>query len=159
MEPFWTWLALVIMGLGTLGTLLPFLPGLPLVTLVVLIYGWLEGFVKINTWFVTISIGLTVLGLIFEYISGPYVAKKLGATKAGVWGALLGGIAGLLFLGPLGLLIGPFLGAMLGELLLGKNLQQATKVGFGSTIGTLLGNMTKFILALFITVWFALRVF
>ncbi|MBZ4653441.1 MAG: hypothetical protein JG781_780 [Peptococcaceae bacterium] len=159
MEPFWTWLALGLMVLGTLGTLFPLLPGLPLVTLVALVYGWREGFVKIDTWFVTISIVLTVLGLILEYISGPYVAKKLGATKAGVWGALLGGIAGLLFLGPLGLLFGPFLGAVLGEMLFGKDLPQAAQIGFGSMIGTLLGNMTKFILALFITVWFSLRVF
>lgn len=159
MQSFGIWLALVLMGLGTLGTLLPFLPGLPLVTLVVLVYGWIEGFVKINTWFVTISIVLTGLGLILEYIFGPYAAKKLGATKVGIWGVFLGGIVGLLFLGSLGLFFGPFLGAVLGELLLGKNLQQATKVGFGSIIGTILGNMTKFILALFITVWFALRVF
>ncbi len=159
MDPLWTWLALGFMVLGTLGTLLPFLPGLPLVTLVALIYGWQEGFVKIDNWFITISIVLTILGLILEYISGPYVAKKLGATKAGIWGALLGGITGLLFLGPLGLLLGPFLGAVLGELLFGKTLPQATRIGVGSMVGSVLGNISKFIFALLITILFALRVF
>ena len=159
MESYWPYLTLVIMLIGTLGTLLPLLPGLPLLAAALLVYGWIEGFRQIDLSLVLITLLFTAIGVFLDYLAGPYVAKKLGATKAGVWGALLGGIGGILLLGPLGLLLGPFLGAALGEMILGKGLTQATRIGIGSVVGTLTGSILKFLLGLILTGIFFTKVF
>lgn len=144
------WLTLVVLIISALGTILPALPGLPVMAVAIIIYGWWEGFQQVNTLLIVVTLVLTAIGTLMDYLSGPYTAKKIGASKWGVWGAVLGTIGGVILLGPIGLIAGPFLGAFLGEILGGNELVQASKVGFASLLGFLVGSLLKFIFALII---------
>jgi uncharacterized protein YqgC (DUF456 family) len=46
-----------------------------------------------------------------------------------------------------GVIFGPFIGAAVGELSVRGNLKQATRAGFGATIGVVLGAALKIALA------------
>lgn len=158
MEQIWSWIVLAVLVLGTAGTLLPILPGLPVMALAVVGYGWLAGYEKVGSGLIALTIALAVCGTFLDYISGPYTAKKTGASRSGVWGAVIGGVAGVLVMGPVGLLLGPFVGAVIGELLFGKSLGQASKTGVASVAGFLIGSVIKFIFALVITISFFIKV-
>lgn len=159
MEGYWSWITLGILVLTTLGTVLPFLPGLPIMALTIITYGWLEGFQAINPMIIGLTLTLTLLGLLAEYLLSTYTAKRLGASKEGVWGVFLGGIIGILSLGPLGIIFGPFVGAIIGEIISGKGIQRASKVGIAAFWGMLLGNLLQFIFAVIILITFIIRVF
>lgn len=158
MEAYVVWFALVVLIIAALGTILPVLPGLPLMAIVIILYGWWEKFENVDSTLVIVTLVLTALGTLLDYFSGPYTAKRVGASKWGVIGAVLGGILGILILGPIGLIAGPFGGAFLGEILGGQKFNQASKVGLASVVGTLAGSLIKLAFALTLLVMFFLRV-
>jgi len=90
-------------------------------------------------------------------------AKRVGASRKAIIGAVLGTFAGLFF-GPVGLFAGPFVGALGGELLHSRSLDQrglgqAAKVGLGTWVGIVFGVALKLMLAfamigLFAWAWF-----
>ena len=87
-------------------------------------------------------------------------AKRVGASRLAIIGAMVGTLAGLFF-GPLGLLMGPFAGAIGGELihrrsLLKQDLGQAAKIGVGTWFGILFGTVLKLALAFTMLGLFAL---
>lgn len=159
MESFWPWVILIILAISTIGTLLPVIPGLPVAAAAVIIYGWMEGFNKVDTSLIILTVFLTIAGTLTDYIAGPYTVKKYGGSRVGMWGAFIGGLTGLFIMGPLGLIIGPLAGAVIGELLTGRELAQATRIGFASLVGIMAGNLLKFLFGLSITVLFYLKVF
>ena len=60
---------------------------------------------------------------------------------------------------PIGLFVGPFVGALAGELMHGRELQQAAKVGFGTWLGIVLAVVLKLglacaMLGVFALAWF-----
>ena len=67
-------------------------------------------------------------------------------------------MVGLFFM-PIGLFVGPFLGALGGEYLHGRQLGQATKVGFGTWLGIVLGVAIKLGLAVAMVGVFAIAWF
>jgi len=74
-------------------------------------------------------------------------AKKFGAGKWGMAGALVGGVAGLFSAGVLGIIIGPFIGAIVFELAGGKDFRSSLKIGLGTLVGFLGGAVGKVIIA------------
>ena len=137
--------ALVVTGL--FGLVLPALPGAPLIFLGLPLAAWAEGFQYVGLWTV---IALAIIALLtygIDLWATMFGAKKFGASKRAVVGALIGAVAGL-FLGLPGVLFGPFIGAVIGELSARPDLQQATRSGVGVTIGLVLGAALKLALAL-----------
>jgi uncharacterized protein YqgC (DUF456 family) len=74
-------------------------------------------------------------------------AKRVGAGKLAMLGAALGTVFGGLFFSIPGLILGPFVGAMAGELVRGKELREASKIGFGTWVGLAFGTALKLALA------------
>ena len=143
--------ALVLILLGIAGILLPALPGIPLVFLGLLLAAWVDGFLHIGWPTLSLLALLTLLSLILDFWATTHGAKRLGASKTAVLGALMGTIVGLFFALP-GLLFGPLIGALLGELFHQRSLKlpalgQATRVGFGTWLGIALGLALKLGLA------------
>jgi len=113
-----------------------------------------------------VCLALAGLGEFLEFLAGAMGAKKFGASRRGMIGAVLGGLAGALFgilipipvLGSIiGALAGTFLGALLGEM--GGSLapyQDALKPAAGATLGRVLGILSKFPIAM--SVWMILSV-
>lgn len=156
-------LAAVLILVGLLGTILPALPGLPLIFGGMLLAAWANGFESISGWTVAVLGVLTVFSFLIDFASTAFGAKRVGASRKAVIGAVIGMTAGLFF-GPLGIFVGPFAGALVGELLHlrkldGAGLGQATKVGIGTWFGVLLGVVLKLTLAfamigLFVLAWY-----
>src|SRR5690348_8839081 len=113
---------LVLVGLA--GIVLPALPGLPLVFAGMVLAAWAEHFTRIGIG-VLVALGvLTLLSLAVDFWAAALGARRVGASRLAIAGAVIGTFAGLFF-GVLGVFIGPFCGALLGELLHGRRLDPA----------------------------------
>ncbi|MFT3898606.1 MAG: DUF456 domain-containing protein [Thermomonas sp.] len=153
-------LAAVLVIVGLVGTVLPALPGLPLVFCGMLLAAWTDGFRHIGAPMLVVLGLLTLFSLGIDFWATAHGAKRVGASKLAVAGAMLGTLGGLVF-GPVGVLVGPFAGALAGELLHRRSLQrehlgQAAKVGFGTWFGIVLGTALKLALAFAMLGLFAL---
>jgi len=138
----------ILMFAGTLGTLLPFLPGCPLIFGGALLYAGYTGFADISWKTLLLLLMLTLLSEVLEKVAVFIGAKKYGASRWGLIGALLGGILGLILSGPLGLIFGPFVGAVLLEFLHGRAPNGAFRAGIGALIGMIGGVLGKLLIAL-----------
>ena len=103
---------------------------------------------------------LTVFSLAVDFWATALGAKRVGASRLAIIGAMVGTLAGLFF-GPLGLLMGPFAGAIGGELIHRRSLQkqdlgQAARIGVGTWFGILFGTVLKLALAFTMLGLFAL---
>lgn len=151
-------LAVILVLVGIAGVILPALPGLPLVFAGMLLAAWAGDFQQIG-WVTLVVLGLlTLLSVGVDFLATLIGAKRVGASKKALLGAVLGTFAGLFF-GPIGLFAGPFVGALLGELWHGREIGQAAKVGLGTWLGILLGTVLKLglafaMLGLFAFAWF-----
>lgn len=146
---------IAILGLGgLLFSIFPPIPGplLPLGGLYILHFGHSQHFLSLRT--VLIMTVLTVLVMVIENVVPIWGTKKMGGSKAGIWGSTIGLFAGLFFLTPffvfagpfapiLAIIIGPFIGAVIGELFNGKSLDIAFRSGLGSFLGFVAGTGLK----------------
>ena len=131
---------------GIAGTILPALPGVPLVFAGMLLAAWANDFHDVSVWTIVLLGVLTLVSLAVDFFASLLGAKRAGATKKAMWGAAIGTFAGL-FAGIPGLLLGPFLGAVAGELVGGREWREASRVGFGTWLGIIVGTALKFALA------------
>ncbi len=148
---------LLVMALGCAGCLLPGLPGTPLVLLSALGHkicfrdqgaGWIV---------LTTLVLITALALVMDYLATVFGARRFGATRKGMIGAVVGGLAGLWF-NLLGILLGPFIGATCFELAGGRPLREAARAGLGATLGLFAGAVGKIICCLAMMILFTINV-
>jgi uncharacterized protein YqgC (DUF456 family) len=150
-------IALAVMLVGLAGVVMPALPGIPLIWLAMLGYGLYEGFREMSPGFLIVTFLVAVISMVAEHYTKAWGARRYGAGRAGMWGALVGSILGLFFM-PIGLLAGPFLGALIGELMAGRSAEEALRAGWGGLMGVLGSVVVNFILALMLVLAFILRV-
>ena len=150
-------LAAVLVLVGIAGTILPALPGLPLVFAGMVLGAWAGGFEYIGIPVLVVLGLLTLFSLAVDFWATALGARRVGASGKAVAGAVIGTFAGLFF-GIIGLFAGPFVGALAGEMLHGRDVGQATRVGFGTWLGIAFGTVLKLALAftmvgLFVLAW------
>ena len=135
-------LAVVLIVAGLIGLVLPALPGPVLLFAGFLLGAWAEDFEHVGV--VTLSLlgALAIVAYVLDFIAGSLGASRYGASRRAVVGAAIGALVGIFF-GLVGVLIGPFVGAVLGELSAQKTLHEASRAGFGATIGMVLGAAAK----------------
>ncbi|GHB96364.1 DUF456 domain-containing protein [Thermomonas carbonis] len=153
-------LAVLLVVIGIAGTILPALPGLPLVFAGMLLAAWAGDFQQVGVPMLVVLGLLTVFSLAVDFWATALGARRVGASKLAIIGAMVGTVAGLFF-GPIGLLMGPFAGAIGGELIHRRSLQkqdlgQAAKIGIGTWFGILFGTVLKLALAFTMLGLFAL---
>lgn len=151
------WLALLVMIIGLAGTVLPVLPGIPLIFVAILGYAFYIHFTLLKIWFILIMGLLTAVSLGVDYLSSVYGAKRYGASRVGIWGAVIGGVLGLVFLPPIGIVVGPLLGAVVGELMGGKRVEHALSIGWGTFVGMLGGAVLKIVIGLIMILAFVFK--
>lgn len=137
-------LALCLIGLT--GTVVPALPGIPLIFAGCVLAAWAGEFEAIGT-FKLVFLGiLTVIGFAVDWVAQMMGAKKAGASRYGIAGALVGTVVGLFF-GIFGILFMPLIGAVIGELIAKKDLLTAGNIGLATWIGMLIGTAVKVAIA------------
>lgn len=148
MDATTAWYALaVLLGIvGLLGIVLPLLPGIPILFVAMWLAAWAGDFAHVGLWPLLILAKLAVLSILVDLLATVMGARRVGASTAGIIGAGLGTVAGLA-LGLAGVLIGPFVGAVLGELAAGRRLDSASRAGFGSWVGLIVGTAVKLAIA------------
>ena len=144
-------IAALLMVVGVAGIVLPAIPGTPLIFAGMLLAAGVDGFQRIEWWWLAILGVLTLVSVGVDFWATAVGAKRVGASRKAIVGAVVGTVAGLFFM-PIGLFAGPFLGALVGELWHGRRvdsqqLGQATKVGFGTWMGIVFGIVLKLALA------------
>ena len=143
---------LVILGIA--GSFLPILPGC--------LTGWfgllvlhLTAVVPMNWIFLGVTLAITLLISVLDYIIPAIGAKRFGGSKYGVYGTTIGLIIGLFTPVPFGILIGAFVGAFIGELIYDtSDRKRAIKASFGSFIGLLASATIEFAVAFIFVILF-----
>ena len=127
------------------------LPGLWLMALAAGVYAAVSHFQFVTVKVVVVLLGLALVAEIIDTLSAGAGAKRAGASRRGLIGAVIGGLVGALFFSlPIpvigtvaGLCIGTFAGALIAELTAGKEMGQSMLIGVGAVKGRLLGILFK----------------
>jgi uncharacterized protein YqgC (DUF456 family) len=154
MHSVWLVVGAALIMAGLAGAIIPALPGIPLIFGGIWLIAALDHYRHLGLWWL---IGIAIVGavgLTFDLLAGALGAKRAGASKQAVAGALFGTVIGLFF-GLPGLLLGPFVGAVLGELASGNSMSRSTQVGFSAWIGLLFGTILKLVASLMMVALFA----
>ncbi|MGH7522338.1 MAG: DUF456 family protein [Gemmatimonadales bacterium] len=162
-------LAIVILATAILAGLflIPLgLPGLWVMVGGILIYGWLTSFRSLSVALIAIVLGIAFVGEIIESWLGFRFAKRYGGSSRSGWGALIGGIVGAVIGVPIpvigsviGAFLGSFVGAALFEYTASRQLNVATRAGWGSVVGRAAAAAMKIALGLVISVIAAFAAF
>lgn len=148
MEYFLLIISLLCMIVGIVGSLLPALPGLPISWLGLLLV-YLTPNIETNYWVLGVTLVLTIVISILDYVIPAQGTKKFGGSKYGIWGTNIGLVVGIFAPIPFGFIIGPFAGALIGELIYdSKDTNRATKAAVGSFLGFLTGTFIKFVFSM-----------
>ena len=121
-------ITILLFIVGLAGVFLPVVPGVIIAYAGLLLYALVEGFQTFTPWSMVLLGILAVAGSLVDNVAGVYGAKKFGATRWGIWGAVAGLIVGFFF-GPLGIIVGPLVGALGGEMLGGREMGDAARAG------------------------------
>ena len=150
--------AILLSVAGIAGLVLPALPGAPILFLGLFAAAWAEKFTYVGAGTLSALGIIAVLTYFVDFAAGAFGAKKFGASRRSVLGAVLGSIVGLFF-GLPGLIIGPFAGAVIGELTVRSNITAAGRAGVGATIGFAIGTAAKLSLGFtMIALFFFMRI-
>lgn len=139
-------IAVLLVAAGVVGLVLPAIPGAPLLFGGLLLAAWAENFAYVGLWTLVLVAVIALLTFAVDFWATMFGAKKFGASKRALVGAMIGAIGGVFFGFP-GVIFGPFIGAVVGELSAQRSLQQAARAGFGATLGLALGVAVKLALA------------
>jgi uncharacterized protein len=151
--------ASVLMVAGLACAVLPAVPGIPLIFAGIWLIAAGDDYRHLGKWWL-ICIAVTgCVGLTADFLAATLGAKRVGASRKAVWGAVIGTVVGLFF-GLIGVFVGPFLGALLGELASGSSVSRSADVGLNTWIGLIFGALVKLVtslmmVAMLATAWFA----
>jgi uncharacterized protein len=146
-------IAAMLIAAGLVAAIVPTLPGIPLIFGGIWLIAGVDGYHHIGLWWLLGIAGVGAVGLTLDLLASALGAKRAGASKQAVWGALAGTVIGL-FLGIPGLLLGPFFGALMGELAAGNSVLRSTHVGVSAWIGLLFGTIVKLVSSLMMVALF-----
>ena len=143
----WWAVAMSLIVLGVLGTFIPGIPGPVAVFAGMLLAAWIDHFTRVG-WIALVILGaLTAAALAIDTLASVMGARRVGASRPALIGALIGTVVGLFF-GFVGILIAPFVGAVIGELSSRPHVPSAVRVGVGTWIGLALGAFAKIVIVL-----------
>jgi uncharacterized protein len=122
-------------------------PGIPLIFGGIWLIAGVDHYRHLGLWWLLSIALLGLVGLLMDLVAGALGAKRVGASRRAIWGALLGTLIGIFF-GIPGLVLGPFLGAVLGELADGNSVLRSAHVGVGTWIGLVFGAIIKLVVSM-----------
>ncbi len=135
-------LSVLLIVTGVAGTVLPALPGVILLLAGIVLGAWIGDFTQVTGLTVGIVTVIAVAALVLDYVAGVLGAKKAGASREAIAGALIGTVLGI-FTGLWGLIFMPLLGAFAGQYLVDRDLIRAGNVGLATWVGMAIGMVVK----------------
>jgi uncharacterized protein len=154
--------AVVLILVGLVGAILPALPGIPLIFAGIWLIAAVDGFRHLGKWWLICIAAIGCVGVATDLLAAVLGAKRVGASRQAIAGALIGTVIGLFF-GIVGLFVGPFLGALAGELASGSSVTRAGDVGLSTWIGLIFGTLVKLVasfmmVAALATAWYTANI-
>ena len=142
-------IGVICMIVGILGSFLPVLPG-PSISWIGLVLLYMTDTIPANYWVLGITLVITIVVTIMDYVIPSTGTKKFGGSSYGVWGTNIGLLVGLLFIPiPFGFVLGAFAGAFVGEMIYNnKDGKRALKAATGSFLGFLASTFMKFMVCM-----------
>lgn len=138
--------AAVLILIGLAGLIIPVIPGIPLMFAGFILGAWAGGFEHVGFTTLVILGLLAGISVAVDTIAVGLGAKKVGASRKAIAGAMIGSVVGL-FAGIPGIIIMPFFGAVIGQYMSRADWNEAGKAGFGTWLGMLVGIAVKIGLA------------
>ncbi len=136
-------IGILLILLGFIGSLLPILPGPPLSFIGLLLFALIRNFSPpLTPTLMVILLIVTMVVTLIDYLLPLFGAKRYGASKWGIWGAIGGMVIGIFF-SSFGMILGAFIGAVLVEWFVSRKEGQALRAGWGIIGGSLLGMVLK----------------
>ncbi|MDX2444262.1 MAG: DUF456 domain-containing protein [Bacteroidales bacterium] len=151
-------LGIILMLIGLVGCVIPILPGPP-ISFIGLLLLQFSRFADYSLNFMLLMGAIALLVSAADYVVPVWGTKKMGGSKAGIWGAAIGLFLGIFFFPPIGLIVGPLVGAVLAELIQGEDFQKSFRAGMGSLMGFMLGIGIKLIASGVMTYYFVKALF
>ncbi|WP_322906899.1 DUF456 domain-containing protein [Paenibacillus campi] len=149
----WT-LVIALFIIGMVGTVYPVLPSVVAIYFAFFVYGWFFSFAEFNVWFWIIETLIVVVLLAADYLVGAYGTRKFGGSRLAVILSVIGLIVGPFVIPAFGLILGPLIGAVAAELIQGRDVNSALRVGWGTVLGLFASAVVKIILQLaMIGIW------
>ena len=149
----WNVIAAVLIALGLVGAIIPTVPAIPLIFIGIWLIARIDHYHHLGFWWLIGIAAVGTVGLTIDLLAGALGAKRMGASKQAVLGALVGTVIGLFF-GLPGLFLGSFLGAVLGELIAGSSVLRSTNVGISAWLGLIFGTIVKLVSSLMMVALF-----
>jgi uncharacterized protein YqgC (DUF456 family) len=143
MEPLLLLIGLLAIALGLVGLLLPALPGSPLIFGGAVLVAWADHFTRVGPLALVLIALLALTGTAADYAATLLGARKAGASKWGMAGAVIGLLAGLPF-GLPGIVLGPAIGATALEYFKDPDAKRAATAGAGVLVGFVVGTAAKY---------------
>jgi uncharacterized protein len=132
----------VVVGLlfaaGLVGSVVPWMPGPPFVLAGAVVWALATDFETLGWGRLGILAALTALSVVLEFVTTAVGARRYGASRWGMLGAIVGALVGVFF-GPVGLIVGCVVGAVGAELVRGSELAASVRSGVGALLGLLAG--------------------
>jgi len=136
-------IGILLILLGFIGSILPILPGPPLGFIGLLLFALIRNFSPPLTPTLMVILLIVTMGVtLIDYLLPLFGAKRYGASKWGIWGAIGGMMIGIFF-SSFGMLFGAFIGAVLVEWFVSRKKGQALRAGWGIIVGSILGMVLK----------------
>ena len=151
-------LAILLMIIGLVGCVVPVLPGPPISFAGLLVLHFTR-FADFTVNFLLLMGVIALIVTLLDYMVPIWGTKKLGGSKAGIWGATIGMIIGIFFFPPIGIILGPLIGAIVAELLRDEKFNKSFRAGMGSLLGFMLGVGLKLIASFVMTFYFVKALF
>jgi uncharacterized protein len=132
----------VVVGLlfaaGLVGSVVPWMPGPPFVLAGAVVWALATDFETLGWGRLAILAALTALSVVLEFATTAVGARRYGASRWGMLGAIVGALVGVFF-GPVGLIVGCVAGAVGAELVRGSELAASVWSGVGALVGLIAG--------------------
>jgi len=138
----------IFMIVGIFGSFMPVLPG-PSISWFGFVVLYFTNAVATNYWILGITLGITIIISVLDYVIPARGTQKFGGSSYGIWGTNIGLIVGIFAPIPFGFILGPFFGAFIGELIYDyRDHGRALKAATGSVIGFLASSFMKFVICM-----------
>jgi uncharacterized protein YqgC (DUF456 family) len=141
----------VIVGLlflaGLVGSIVPWMPGPPFILAGAVLWALATDFETLGWGRLAILAALAALSFVLEFVVAALGARRYGASRWGVVGAIVGALIGVFF-GPVGLIVGCVAGAVVAELLRGSDPATSVRSGFGALVGLLAGLLADLVVSI-----------